>query len=293
MLRRLFAAAVLLLCVQPSTLCARAVQFAVAPVDQVLDIHGDAQNAQLVVFASGNQYMVMPTLVAAFRKEHPQIRHIYYETLPPGIIIRQIRSGALQIGNMLVSARADVLLAGPRGMRTLHAIGKVSTWQPYASNTLAILVRAGNPLHVRSVMDLGRSDVRVVMPNPKWEGVAEQVEGAYMKAGGTPLLRTIMHTKLAAGTTMLTRIHHRETPLFLLEGRADAGPVWLSEALYQHRMHDFGIVRIPDDRNVHAAYEAARLTDAPHRAAADAFVAFLRSPKARAILAAYGFGAPR
>jgi ABC-type molybdate transport system substrate-binding protein len=131
------------------------------------------------------------------------------------------------------------------------------------------------------------------MPNPKWEGVAEQVEGAYAKAGGAKLVHRIMVTKLAEGTTMLTRIHHRETPLYLLGNRADAGPVWLSEAYYQHRIHALDFVRIPAGQNVYAQYDAAPAAAAPHAAAAQAFVTFMQSPQARAILKSYGFGPPR
>lgn len=272
---------------------AQPVNFTVPPVDQALDFHGDPVNAQLVVFMAGNQYMVMPALLAAFSKAHPDVRGVFYETLPPGIVIRQVRAGALRVGNLLISVRPDVLLAGPRGMRTLHAQGKVSAWHAYASNTLAILVRRHNPLHITSLADLGKASVRVVMPNPKWEGVAKQIEGAYAKTGGSQLVHTIMVSKLAAGTTMLTRIHHRETPMYLLEGRADAGPVWLSEALYQHRIAALDYVRIPQRQNVYAQYDVAAVNGAPHRNAAQAFVSFIQSPQARAIFESYGFGPPR
>jgi molybdate transport system substrate-binding protein len=91
-----------------------------------------------------------------------------------------------------------------------------------------------------------------------------------------------MVKKVAARTTVLTHIHHRETPLLLREDRADAGPVWFSEALYQSRMRPvLGMVRIPASQNVRTVYDAA------------AFVSFMRSPQARAIFRSYGFGPPR
>lgn len=283
-------------CALAVSLCAAAqaktVVFAVPPVDQVLDLHGDPLRAKLVVFMAGNQYMVVPPLLAAFRRQHPEVTSVFYETLPPGIVIRQVLAGSLEVGNLVIAIKPDVLLTGPRGMRTLRRFGDVSAWHPYASNTLAILVRAGNPLHIRSLTDLGRAGVRVVMPNPKWEGVAEQVEGAYARAGGSQLVHTIMVTKLADGTTILTRIHHRETPLYLLGNRADAGPVWLSEAYYQHRVHALDFVRVPPSQNVYAQYDAAPVAAAPHAAAAQAFVTFMQSPQARAILKSYGFGPP-
>lgn len=290
------AGAALRVCALAVSLCAAAqaypVVFAVPPVDQVLDLHGDPLRAQLVIFMAGNQYMVVPPLLAAFRRQHPEVTRVFYETLPPGIVIRQVLAGSLEVGNLAIAIQPDVLLTGPRGMRTLRRFGDVSAWHPYASNTLAILVRAGNPQHIRSLTDLGRADVRVVMPNPKWEGVAEQVEGAYARAGGLQLVHTIMVTKLADGMTILTRIHHRETPLYLLGDRADAGPVWLSEAYYQHRVHALDFVRIPPRQNVYAQYDAAPVTAAPHAAVARAFVTFMQSPQARAILKSYGFGPP-
>lgn len=269
------------------------VSFTVPPVDQTLDLHGDPAGAQLVIFAAGNQFMVMPALLRAFRMHYPAVTRVYYETLPPGIVIKQIHTGALSMGNLVIGARPDVLLAGPHGMRRLRSEGYVRSWVPYASNVLAIMVRKGNPRGVSGLADLGRSDVRVVMPNPKWEGVAEQVEGAYEKAGGEALVRTIMDRKAAEGTTILTRIHHRQTPLFLLESKADAGPVWISEALYAERIGEpLGLVRIPAKENVSAAYDAAVMRDAPHAAAARAFVDFMKTSEARTIYRSYGFGPP-
>ncbi len=267
--------------------------FSVPPADQVLDLHGDPGDAQLVIFAAGNQFMVMPALLRAFQERHPEIAHVYYETLPPGVVIDQVCSGDLRVGNLLISAKPDVLLAGIRGMRRLHDAGYVHSWVAYASNQLAIMVRKGNPMNVHSLADLGRTDVRVVMPNPKWEGVAEEVETAYEKAGGVTLVHEIMQTKIADGMTILTRIHHRQTPLYLMESKADAGPVWISEALYARRIGEpLTFVRIPESQNVTMAYDAAVLRDAPHSAAAQAFVNFLKTPEARAIYASFGFGPP-
>lgn len=59
----------------------------VIPDDRGDDLQGleVAENADLVVFMAGNQFMVMPDLVATFRARHPSIRNIFYETLPPKI----------------------------------------------------------------------------------------------------------------------------------------------------------------------------------------------------------------
>ncbi len=279
-----------------ATAAAPAVPNATVPcVDQLADIHGNPVGADLVLYAGGNQWFVMPQLLAAFQKAHPEVRHIFYETLPPGLLAQQVQRGALQIGDMTLTLRGDVYLSGKKRMVEMQA-QKLVTGAPvtYATNVLAIMVKAGNPKHITSLKDLGRSDVRVAMPNPKTEGIARQIELAYKKAGGDTLDRTIMQTKVRAGTTRLTQIHHRQTPMWLLAGSADAGPVWISEALYQQRIHSGLIaVRIPAAQNVKAIYMGARLTGAPHPSAAKAFVDFLASPAAAAIYRSYGFAAPQ
>lgn len=273
---------------------ARSVTFSVPPVDEVNDLHGDPSQAQLVIFMAGNQYMLMPALLAKFRERHPEARDIYYETLPPGIVARQMQQGALQVGNLAIHVRPDVFMAGTRRMAMLRHDGLVGPASVYATNVLAIMVRAGNPLHIESLRDLGRPAVRVAMPNPAWEGVGEQIEAAYRKAGGGQLERSIMLIKVRNGTTILTRIHHRQTPLFILDRRADAGPVWISEALYQERIGaPLQMVTVPASQNVTARYEAAQVREAPHPALAKAFVQFLTTPAARAVYRAYGFGEPK
>ncbi len=94
------------------------------------------------------------------------------------------------------------------------------------------------------------------------------------------------------GTTILTQIHHRQTPLFLMQGRAEAGITWKSEAIFQEESgHAIGHVDIPPADNTTAVYAAAVVKGAPHPATAKAWLAFLRSPTALAIFERYGFKA--
>src|SRR5580693_9647678 len=65
--------------------------FHVPDVDNVPDIHGNPCEAKLVIFIGGNQFFVLPQLIAAFEQQHPELKgHIFYETLPPGILRKQI-----------------------------------------------------------------------------------------------------------------------------------------------------------------------------------------------------------
>ncbi len=271
----------------------RGLEFTVPEVDDLPDFHGNPCNARLTIFVGGNYYFAMAPLVAAFEKAHPELRgEIYYETIPPGLLVRQIANGGtITVGNMTWSVKADVYAAGLRGVQAMIARGYVrGPAVPYVTNDLTIMVPKGNPAHVASLADLGRSGVRVVMPNPRFEGVARQIQAALVKAGGQRLEHTVYGAKVKSGETILTHIHHRQTPLFLMQGKADAGVTWKSEAMFQEQAgHPIAHVAIPAGQNVTAIYAAGVLKSAPHPRAAQAWIDFLKSPPALAIFARYGF----
>ncbi|MHB2026528.1 MAG: molybdate ABC transporter substrate-binding protein [Elusimicrobiota bacterium] len=268
----------------------------VAPFDYIVDLHGDATDPQLTIFFAGNQFMAVPDLVAAFRKDYPEYKRIYVETLPPGKLAAQIEHGALIIGNLRISAKADVYTDGAKKIAELQAKHHwFKKTYNYARNRLAIMVRAGNPKNVKTVADLGRPDVRVSMPNPRWEGIARAIESMYRKAGGNRLDQSIMVAKVKNGSTWLTVIHHRQTPLRILDGKSDAGPVWYTEAYFQQNIlrHPIETITIPVEENIDVTYAAAILKAAPHPRAAEDFLNFLSTPQAQEIYSKYGFELPK
>jgi ABC-type molybdate transport system substrate-binding protein len=265
--------------------------FVVSDIDNVPDLYGDITNPDLVLFLAGNQFMVVPDLIDAFRAEHPQYQRIFVETLPPGILASQIEQGALVLSNLKIDLKPDVYAAGaPRITQMQQATGIFDTTVAYADNRLAIMVRRGNPAQVHTLTDLGNAAVRVSMPNPAWEGIARQIEDMYRRAGGQALDDRIMKTKVADGTTVLTQIHHRQTPIRLMLGQADAGPTWYTEAFFQHMIgNPVDLVTIPDSSNLRVTYVAASLKAAPHPQAARDFITFMQSPRAQAVYRKYGF----
>jgi len=272
------------------------VSFAVPPFDAIADLHGDIIDPQLTVFFAGNQFMVVHDLVDAFKQRYPQYQRVYVETLPPGILAKQIETGSLVMGNLRIALKPDIFTNGKGSIAELQKQhGWFADTADYARNPLAILVAKGNPKHVEGLKDLGRADVRVSMPNPRWEGIARQIEASYRKAGGDALDHTIMDSKVKEGSTYLTRIHHRESPLRVLQGESDAAPVWASEAYFQQQIlhRPVETVAIPAEQNVTATYTAARMKDAPHTQAAKDFLAFMTSAQAQAIYHKYGFQPPQ
>ncbi len=268
--------------------------FHVADIDNVPDLHGNPANAQLVLFIGGNQFFVLPQLVAAFERLHPELKgRIFYETLPPGILRRQIAAnGAITLGNLTIQVKPDVYEAGLRAVSEMQKNGLVDDVVQYATNNLEIMIRAGNPKQIRSLKDLGRPDLRLSMPNPEWEGVARQIKASLRKAGGDALEKAVYEEKAANGTTRLTEIHHRQTPMRILSGTADAGVTWASEVRFQQSIgNPIEGVPIPAAQNTTAVYAGAVMNDAPHATTAAQWLAFLRSSEAQAIYRQFGFKA--
>lgn len=264
------------------------VMFTIPGVDNVPDLFGDINDPQLVVFFSGNQFMCIDDLIAGFKKEYPQYQRIFAETLPPGILAKQIEGGSITIGNMRITLKPDVYTAGKNKINEMA--NYFTDTASYAYNKLAIMIQAGNPKNIKNLNDLGRKDVRVSMPNPAWEDVGKSIETAFVKAGGEPLQNLIMETKVNDSTTYLTQIHHRQSPMRILYNQSDAAPVWFSEAYYQQMIHHpIEMVTIPDKENITAVYMAAILKTAPHPQAAKDFMHYLVGATAKQVYKKYGF----
>jgi molybdate transport system substrate-binding protein len=72
----------------------RGFEFTVPEVDDLADFHGDISDPKLVLYVGGNYFFAMAPLVAEFEKEDPDFKgRIYWETIPPGLLIKQIEAG--------------------------------------------------------------------------------------------------------------------------------------------------------------------------------------------------------
>ena len=271
----------------------KGLEFTVPEVNDLPDFHGDLDHPKLVIFVAGNYYFAMAPLVQAFEKEHPDFKgRVFYETLPPGILLKQMKAGGtITVGNMTWTVKPDVFAAGLKkieaGIHDGVLTGKAIS---YVSNDLTIMVPKGNPAHITGLADLGKPGVTLSMPNPAWEGVARQIEASLKKAGGDALEQAVYDTKVKNGETTLTHIHHRQTPLYLMQGVAQAGVTWKSEAIFQEQAgHPISNVPIPADQNTTAIYAAAVVKGAAHPKAGLMWAEFLRSPTALKIFERYDF----
>ena len=254
--------------------------------------------SQLNIFMAGNQFMIMQALIEAFQQQYPRIQSIYYQTLPPGLQLKQILADGAWFRGTLINARADVYTSVNRtAMQTLTEAGKIDpgSHRVYLHNRVVLLVPYGNPAAITAVTDLGKEDVRISQPDPHNEDIAFHIMDMYRDAGGEHLVQRIMEEKRALGTTIMTVVHHRETPLRLRKKTVDVGPVWATEAAYA--LDQKLPVEIVDpgpafDQRQKIKYYICKLSQAPHAANATLFMQFLQTDQARAIYERYGFITP-
>jgi len=267
------------------------------PADRSDDLHNldISGKADLVLFMAGNQFMAMPEIVAAFQSECPEVKHIFYETLPPGMELKQIVAGGAVFQGNLINVFPDVYSSVTRtAMNTLEQNGLIDKGEYfiYLHNRLTLMVPVDNPAGIGEIKDLGKNDVRISQPDPDNEDIASYILEMYRLAGGETLVKRIMDEKLVLGKTMLTSVHHRETPFRIKERTVDVGPVWATEALYAGKSGlPFEVIepgQVFDQRD-RVNYYICCLKNSSNHANALKFLSFIKSSTAQKIYEKFGF----
>jgi sulfate/thiosulfate-binding protein len=105
---------------------------------------------------------------------------------------------------------------------------------PYYS-TIVLLVRHGNPKHIRDWNDLIRADVKVITPNPKTSGGARwnylAAWGYAQKTYGSPEKAKLFMAKLFRNVPVLDSGARGSTITFVERGQGDVLIAWENEAL--------------------------------------------------------------
>ena len=273
----------------------RGFEFTVPDADNLADFHGSPAGSKLSLYVGGNYFFAMAPLVKAFEDLHPEFKgRVYWETIPPGLLMKQLKAGGtITVGNMTWTIKPDVYLAGFEKVKEHVADGTLDAPAvPYVTNTLTIMVAKGNPLHIAGLVDLANAKAKLALPNPEFEGISRQIKASLLKAGGADLATQVYGTKVNDGSAVLTHIHHRQTPLWIMQGRVDAGITWQSEAIFQEQAgHPIGHVNIPESQNSTAVYGGALVKGTAHAKAGREWLQFIRSPQGLAIFERYGFQA--
>jgi molybdate transport system substrate-binding protein len=186
---------------------------------------------------------------------------------------------ALQIRQ---GAPVDVFAAAsPRNAELLYRDGLVRKPAVFATNRLAVLVPRSNPGRIRSVYDLGRNGLRVVI------GDRTVPIGSYTRQ----LLETI-----GIADDVMKNVVSQETDVKgivakVALGEADAGFAYVTDA--KPAAKRVRVIALPGWAQPPIRYEIAVAKAAPHPAAARAFVKRVLSARGRQLLRRAGFGLPK
>ncbi|MGC4746092.1 molybdate ABC transporter substrate-binding protein [Micromonospora sp. DT201] len=199
-----------------------------------------------------------------------------FEAANPGSTVTLNFAGSSALANQInQGAPADVFAsAAPANMTTVTEAGSADGAPSiFARNQLVIAVPRGNPRQVTGLTDLSRSGVKVAL-------CATQVPcGAAAR------------TALDAAGVALTPVTLEQDVKGALAkvklGEVDAALVYRTDARVANA--DVTGVEFPESARAINDYPIVALKDAPNPAGARAFVAYVRSTPAQALLAEAGF----
>lgn len=205
-----------------------------------LDFHGDPLAAKLVVFSDGNHHMALMETLQHFYEKNPEVEQIFYATTPPGPVLKLLKHGNLQIGNFILSVTPHVFISPPHVLDKLVNEGYMQQHIPFMRNRgNVLLIKKGNPKNILGISDLTRKDVRLFLSNPKTEtvsykGYVDTLKGIAAREG----IDLAFLSDEFADTDVVygERIHHREAPQAIVDGRADVAIVYYHLALRYTRI---------------------------------------------------------
>ena len=218
--------------------------------------------AHLTVFAAASLTAVFPQIDNAER----------YSFAGSDQLALQIRQGA----------PADVFAAAsPKYTELAYRDGFVTKPIVFATNKLIVLVPKSNPAGIRTVYDLRRAGVKVVI------GDKSVPIGTYT--------RQILDT-LGITNDVMPNVVSQETDVKgivskVALGEADAGFVYRTDA--RPVASRTRALAVPDWAQPPIRYEIAVVKASSHPVAARAFVKRVTSTRGRKLLAAAGFGLPK
>lgn len=223
----------------------------------------------ITVSAASSLSAAFEKLSREFSRRHPGTS-VELNTGSSTALVTQIEQGA----------PADVFASADIANMTVLVDAKRTVGAPkvFARNRLAIVTKPGNPRHITTIADLVNGPVvalcAATVPCGKYAG--QIVTGA----------------GLAIPESSVTREPDAQATVgAVANGDADAAIVYVTDA--RSAGAAVQVVTIPDAQNVIATYPAATLTGSNAPKVGRAFVAFLTSPPAQAVLASFGFLPPK
>lgn len=232
-------------------------------------------SGSLTVFAAASLTDVFSQMGDAFKKANPNLT-IKFNFAASSALRAQLGQGA----SADVFASADQ--ANMDGARQDGSIDGPD--QLFVKNKL-VVVYPKSSSKVTSIQDLARPGINFVLTDPSVP-IGNYARQALAKLAADPMYGAGFDQKVLANLKS-NEADVKAVVSKVQLGEADAGIVYATDAATAAK--DVTIILIPDQFNVIATYPIAAVKNAPNKAAAQAFISFVRSPAGQAILKQAGF----
>jgi molybdate transport system substrate-binding protein len=223
--------------------------------------------------ASGDERVTLNVLAASSLGDAFTELGTGFHAAHRNVTVRFEFAGSQEVADDVADHAAADVLATADGVTMGGVADDVTGRRAFAHNAMTIAVMPGNPKRITGLADLADRRLRVVLGGPTVP-VGRYAQQVLTKAGVT--VRPV--SEEADARTVLTRVR---------TGVADAAIVYVTD------MRSAGVsatsVAIPARQNISATSFAAVVRRSHHGGVAKAFVAWLGSPEATAILRKYGF----
>jgi molybdate transport system substrate-binding protein len=227
----------------------------------------DAVTGSVTVFAAASLTDSFKAVGGAFTKRHSSAK-LDFNFAGSSALATQINQGA----------PADVFASADRSnlQKVVDAGNTAAAPVIFAGNRLQIVVGAGNPKGIRSLADLARAGLVVVLCAPSVP--CGNYAGQALNKAGVKVTAASQEQDVKAVVTKVSL------------GEADAGIVYVTDVKAGGARVQG--VDIPDDQNVSAQYPIAVLKGGPNPVGSRAFVNFVRSQAGQDVLQGFGFTSP-
>ncbi len=229
------------------------------------DAATDAEST-LTVFAAASLTEAFDELAATFEAEHPSVD-----------VILSFGGSAALAQQVVEGAPVDVFAsAAEPPMQAVVDAGLAADPVVFATNTLELVVPAGNPAGVTGLDELADADLRIALCD------------ASVPCGAASAKLLEQEGVVAAPDTLESDVKAVLTKVSL--GEVDAALVYRTDVIAAG--DEVEGIEVPGAGSVVNRYPIAALTEADDADAAADFVAFVTGDAGRAVLAEAGFGKP-
>jgi molybdate transport system substrate-binding protein len=233
-------------------------------------------NGSLTVFAAASLTAAFTTIGNDFARANHVI--VKFSFGGSDALVTQLAQGAP--ADVFASAnQAQMTLASQKGL-----LGSMP--QVFARNQLIVIVPRSNPAHIHSLADLGRPGVNLVLAAPAVPA------GRYARAA---FARWAADKAFGANfvSRILANVKSNETDVKAVTakvslGEADAGIVYVTDVV-PNVAANVRTIEIPPALNQIASYPIAVTKSSGNAELARRFIAYVRSPAGKSVLAGQGF----